>query len=464
MILAWWIACQGPPLVDDADTGRADAPVVVLWSVDTLGATAAAETGWCEALSAQLARYGRDLACVPGGVSPSSWTGEAHTRILWPAHQAGELRREVAPACGASSVHGVLGEALGATVSWGADNMVLGGEYTLCDGRPSWYQGADIAYATDRTGVDLAAIDEVDRPVARALDEVLGRIALGAPVVAFFNSFEVGGHFPRCFFATDTEACAAMWDLAVDARLVGNQADPKEMWLDPVFQRRFIAHVANERVDEAAVVRPLFWTSMKESIAHHHDPRFEDRLERLLQRLEAQNRLDDLVLVVFGDHGETPCEQRPVGDRRLSCSHGGLPNEFTAQVPVFVSPASFAAEAVAAGWIADDGRPWSVGNLGVALLDGFDVPAPASWPAPEPVGAATVLTCKRQDEETNAGPRGAGARIVGDAAVRCQGEDCVPTTWSTPLDSQHQFTILDAAPPELASWAGSWAIDACNRP
>jgi hypothetical protein len=449
-VLLLLLACRSPdPVVPDE-------PIVVLWSVDTLGTTAAKQTGWCERIGEILAPYGRDVACPEGAVSPSSWTGEAHTRLLWPSHLQGELRSRVTPACGEPSLHGEIADATGAFVAWGADNRVLSALGDDC-GESSWFQDADVAYGTI-AAPDPWLVPEESRPVSRAIGDVLAETADGGAAVVFLNSVEVGGHFPRCFFAPDTAACEALWASAEEAGLAGG--DPAETFYDRDWSDELTAWVA--ATDDEARFGPIYWDTMAESIEHHRGLRFDERLRRLLAGLEEQDRLDDLVLVAFGDHGEAPCVRKPVGDGHLICVHGGLPNEFTANVPVFVSPASLAERWEADDRIGDGDRPWALTNVAWGLTDAVGARAPSSWGEQGPVGSATSWSCKRQDQDTAADPA-TGLAIDGDSAVSCQGGECAAHTWSIPADPADRPDPLDAVPQALAGFAdGAWSTSVCS--
>lgn len=464
--MIWILAACAPPSVPPP-TGPTlpDQPIVVFFTTDTLGMAAAKASDWCGHLNSVLGAHGRDVACLEGGVSPSSWTGEAHTRLLWPSHLLGTKRAAIQPECGEASVHGTLAASLGAFSVWGADNEVLSNEGTTCQGRSSWFQDSDVAYGTRELGTGLAGTPEEERPVGMAISDILAASAAGGPVVAFLNAFEVGGHFPRCFFDPTTPSCDAMWHVAVNAGLAKPFDDRQEAWLNHHFVGKFMDLTANHLPDSEDELRPMFWGSMLEAIDHHRGPRFDDRLERLLEGLDTQGRTGDLVLIALADHGETPCARRPVGDQHFSCAHGGLANEFSANVPVFVSPAWLADQWRDQGYIGDATTPWTTASLAWATLDASGVPAPSTWPydGPEPPGAAMVWTCDHQTEETNTGPAGAGVRIVGDASVRCQADDCIGMSWHIPDGPLYKADVLDPIPPEISDYDSDWAVQACAR-
>src|SRR5687768_5033173 len=68
-----------PPETDEPAPSE---PILVYWTIDTLGAYAAQQAGWCGKLRGVLAEYGLTAACYDDVVAPSSWTGESHTRLL----------------------------------------------------------------------------------------------------------------------------------------------------------------------------------------------------------------------------------------------------------------------------------------------------------------------------------------------------------------------------------------------
>ena len=77
--------------------------MVVFFSIDTLGQTLANQTDLCGDMRGLSAFVGLSTACVEGGIAPSSWTGEAHTRLLWPMNRHGTARANQYPTCGQRS-------------------------------------------------------------------------------------------------------------------------------------------------------------------------------------------------------------------------------------------------------------------------------------------------------------------------------------------------------------------------
>jgi hypothetical protein len=426
------------------------APVVVLFTLDTLGMRAAVEAETCARLAAVLEPSGLDVACLEGGVAPSSWTAESHTRLLWPQHAGVALSGTDEPGCGELSALGTLARALGGTYLFAADNPVLGHrDRVACPGgAPSWHQGADFAVDTVMGAGDWALADGAVRPADAGLDRLLAQTAQGGAAVALLNAWEVGGHFPRCWFEPQTEDCEALWSLALEAGLVSPEDDKTSSWLREEFPPALLdsLEAQGERQSE---LRPVFWGSMLEAIEWHAEPLFLDRVERLVEGLKAQGRLTDLVLVLVGDHGENPCVE-PSATADLSCAHGGLTTEWTGLVPAFVAPASMGESWVEKGFIGTLGQPWSTINLTYALMDQFDVAAPTGWPAMEPVGEATSWTC------FGAGGRRpqAGVKIVGDRALRCMKGECAATTWALPGALAYDPEPLEETPTPFLDLVG----------
>lgn len=427
--------------------------VVVLFSVDTLGATAAEATGWCGALGALLGEYGLDLACLDGGVSPGSWTGEAHTRVLWPQHMEGGGRALHAPACGVLPVLASVKAHVGGRYLWGSDNMVLSssGMESCGGGETQWSQGTDRYDDTHEEPEVLMGIAEADRPVHHTLDAFAREVRGKGAVSLFVNALEPGGHEPRCWTDPETAACDELWTIGASHGLWDLDADRRATWLDGSSHTKLMRLFGDELVDEEMRWRPLFWASTLEAVEAHRATFAEDRLRRILDALREAGRLGDLHLVVFGDHGENPCVLRGLGDETLNCGHNGIPTEYTAFVPVFVSPAAMAAEWVGAGLAAEGGVPWSTVNLSYGLLHSLDVPVPADWPAPEPPGTATAWTCK-----TPSGPGGAsGIHVDGAQAARCLAGTCEVTSFVRPTDEAAVASRSDEVPPELAEWVAT---------
>jgi hypothetical protein len=434
-----------------------DDRIVVVFTTDTLGATAAADSDWCGHLTALLAPYGRDVECVGGGVSPSSWTGEAHTRLLWPDHVVGALRAHVGPVCDDAPALARLARSSDATYIWGADNTVLGAETSgRCDGDSAWFQGTDAHWAPEVTQDELAGVPEADRPVRHALDAILDASGSGGAVVGFLNAFEVGGHWPRCAATPDAPGCVGLFDLLVDGGEIPADADPATAWADGTARDALFAMLRAAPIEDEDGLRPLMWDSMRAAIAWNRGPRFDDRVTALLDGLAAQDRLDDLELVVLGDHGENPCVARPFSGG-LACAHGGVGTPYTLDVPVFVSPASAAARWHAAGYIGDTTQPWSTANLVYALLADGGVQPDDGWPGIQPVGTATSWTCNATDERPNTST---GVRVDGDRAIRCESGECRMEAWELPVDASWHPTLVDGDPAEEAAW-GAWFEAAC---
>lgn len=439
-----------------------DDAIVVVFSIDTMGQAMAERTGLCEDLQGLFAEYDLDLGCLRGAVSPSSWTGEAHTRVLWPQHLAGERRALQYPTCGDRSVLATIEAGAGGRHIFGADNSVLGdsGKEVCSPWRTSFTQGADARWETSEEPAEIVLVPEADRPAHAALDE-LERVLDGRErgVQLFLNAMEPGGHVPRCWFDPTTEACEALWDAVVEYGLAEEDADRRATWLDAEFYGRFVQLLAVRRAEDESRWRPLVWEAIAESATYHRDTMLLDRVRRVLDAARAAGRLDDVRFVAFGDHGENPCVARGLGDDTLNCGHSGIPTEFTAFVPVYVSPASLGEGWADAGLVGGGTEPWSLANVSYGLLDSVGVPVPEDWPSPEPVGSATSWICK--------GPDGAalsGVRVEGDEALRCRRGVCEASTFAIPDDETYTPTPLTELPASLDAWAGDpdWFTDACG--
>ncbi len=424
------------------------------WTLDTLGARAADEAGFCEATRAILAEHGRDLACVEGGVSPSSWTAPAHTRLLWPEHAEAPLSARTSPQCGSENALARIAHHNGGAYVFGADNATLGpGTVWQCDAEHSAFmQGADVAFGEGVNGSGLAwtPTPESDRAVHFALDDLEQRLFDGENLELFLNSFEVGGHTPpRCADSVYAPGCDAMWQYAVHARLVQANDDRRTAWLSRPMLLDLEAALIESFQNDPLPARAMLWGSMRDAIATTRAEMFEDRLERLLDAVDAAGREDDLVLVILGDHGETPGQVPTNG--RFNPSHGGQPNEWTALVPVYVSPASLADEWRAAGLISENGEWWSTGNLARGLVAHAGVDEPADWPPIEPLGQASSWACNDfRDPSVGA----AGIHVIGDHAARCQNAVCETNTFAWPADLTYLPTPLAETPADLTPWIG----------
>jgi hypothetical protein len=455
-------ACNKDP-DDTADTDPVveGDPIIVYITTDTLGLKAAMEASWCDRLTTVAGQYGLDVACLEGAVPPSSWTGPSHTRMLFPQNMALADAWRKQPSCGVDSFLGTIAAGTDAFYTFGADNPVLGpNSVTPCDdGSIPYYMGTDTAYGEIVGSEQLAEIAEEDRSVHHAITDLLAATETGDSAVAFLNIYEVGGHFPRCYFDPYTEGCEGLWQIGVDIGLTAADADRSLKWLDKTFQAELISYISYNLVTQEAVMRPLFWDSMADSIAYNQEIMFDQRLERLFGGLEDQGRLDDLTLVITSDHGENPCVLSPWAEG-LNCMHGDLPTEWTAIVPAFVIPAAHAATWQAQGLVGADGAPWSATNLSYALVQHVGLPIPATWPAPTPVGTATTWACY---EDLDANPITGGIRIVGDVSVRCVDGVCDGFDWQLPEDLNHAPAQLGYIPAEVADYAGepNWFQQAC---
>ena len=461
-----------PDSGDSADSGELDLweapdePIVLFWTIDTLGQFAAEEEDVCGLMQAAFGAYGLDVACRSGGVASSSWTLETHVRLLWPAHNQGAKRNSITPDCGDVSVLVRGAQAYGGTSYLGADNARFEdvGEIADCEGVNTWLQELDGSWLmTDMDLVDQNELPEDERPVRLAMDATLADAAKGGSVFTFLNDYESGGHVPRCFFDPTTESCDWIWSLMVEHGYVGEHDDRYQGFLGNEFWHSLTSITgAGDSLDEEAL-REAFWGTTVETVAHFWEVRTLERIDALLSSLQAAGRLDDLIIVMTSDHGEAPCaDQTLIGTR--ACTHGSIPSEWVSQVPVYTVPANLADYMERGGYLGPEGRVFSISNLGPGLLDALSVPPDTQWPDPEPPGQATSLTCYQ-----NLTPRQRmGIRVFGEESVRCNDANCGAYTWAQ-LDGPHAGPEeLDFVPVHLAalmeeSWSGfTWFSAACQ--
>jgi hypothetical protein len=449
----WALLACGACHADPPAAVPQGSPIVVFWTLDTLGAKAAAETGWCERLGTIASAHGLDVACVDGGVPPSSWTGESHTRMLWPQSQVGARRSQGVPACDAQSALELVADARAGAWIFGADNSVFGStSYAPCDdGRQSWLQRTDSGYVLPE-GARTEGMVEAERPVHFAIDDALAQAATGESVSVFLNTFEAGGHVPRCWFDPHTAACEALWRLLVDAGTIPEGADPVATWIAQDTWRVAATVLPGALADDLPELRNLYWTTMVEAIEHHRVELVDERLERLLSGIEDLGRLDDLLIVITSDHGENPCVWDPY-QGYFNCGPGDLATEWTALVPLYVIPAAPARTWQAAGYIGDGAEPFSTVNLSYALLQTYGVSPPPSYPPMELPGAARTWHCREGLIS--------GVRILGDASLRCSADACQGWTWAMPTGLDYEPEPLAAAPETFTDDA-AWAGEACS--
>lgn len=449
------VACHGS---EESDASNAPtSPVVVYFVVDTLGASAAAQTGLCEVVSAVARAHGTDAACVGDAVAPSSWTGESHVRMLWPEHLAGTRRRTDQPDCDAQSMMAAIAAGTGGTYVIGAQNSVLGGlDSAPCrDGQNPWFVGADVVHRGEREGDDS--------PVGEGIVDLLAATASGAPAVALLNSVEAGAHLPRCSDDASTPSCSGLFDLAVEYGFVPADLPAERRaawWADGKNTFRFFARVQRER--DVARAAPLVAGTIHERILAHQARTVVQRLEELVGGLQAQGRLADLTLVVTSDHGENPCFAEPVLGQ-VNCAHTGAPTEWTAAVPVAVVPASRAGEWQASGLVGGDGVPWSTTALAWGLTESAGVAPPSAWLEAPRLGVATSWSCMEQSR-TSDGPSRFGLHVSESGSLRCADGTCGAWSWTTFSDPLAVPVPLDTIPAELVAYAGppDWATNACR--
>ncbi|MSQ04134.1 MAG: hypothetical protein EXR71_19965 [Myxococcales bacterium] len=462
------IGCETEdPPVDSADSARAvSAPIVVFWSLDTLGERAALDDGMCERLGVIAAAHGGDFTCLSGGVAPSSWTVESHLRNWWPSQNVGERRADLYPACDDPSVLARAAAALGGPLFLGLDNPRFADPFadTRCDGDSPWLTGATEVWIPDFT-TDLgsmAAVPEAERPWTQAVAALAAEVADGGPAFAYLNDLEVGGHVPRCAHAPESEACQAAWSYALAAGIVAESEDVAATLGTTPFWSSVHDAVQRDHDSAAADLRSMLYATILAQVDWFRASRVEDRLALLFTTLEGAGRLDDLTLVMMGDHGEAPCVEEPLS-RVRACGHGDLPNEWNAQVPVYVFPAERAQDWASAGFVGNATTPWATTNLAQLVAADLGLEAPAGWPEPLPAGRATSWACSR----SMAMGFSWGIDIEGDRSVRCDHDRCGEFDWHALADLSDGPIVVSDLPDGLAARAAptagqsNWFLAAC---
>ncbi len=436
--------------------------IVLVITVDTLSKAMADQVGMCADLQALVGEYGLDLACMEGAVAPSSWTGESHTRFLFPQNYVGKKRRLAEPSCGDSSVLGDIRQKNGGFYIFGTDNLVLGdsGKESCGLNRSAFTQGADKVWETSLGPEEMAPLPEEDRPVHQAIGSYEAQVKSHHGIQMFLNFLEPGGHEPRCWATPTSPACEELWDIAVESGIAEANADRVETWLDGEFYGKFVRLFAVQKKDQESRWRPLFWSMIEDGIHSLKGPLLFERLQRILDATQEAGRLGDLRLVIVGDHGENPCVLRGLGDDSLNCGHLGVPTEYTAFVPVYTIPAAMGERWIEAGIAGEGGKVWALGNMGQGLLAEVAVEVPENWPKAEPVGTATSWICQ--------GPEGSGqsgVHIEGDQAARCRHGTCDAATFRAPTDASSSSETLAEVPENLAPWIAEpdWFTVACRK-
>ena len=434
--------------------------VVVYFSVDTLGQAMANETGWCARLTDLLGEYDLSLACVEGGVAPSSWTGESHTRMLWPQHMAGRLRANHYPECGEASVLEEISTATRGGYLFGADNGVLSssGKGRCGAFRSLFTQGTDKRWETSTGAWQLPDIPEAERPAYEVISSYEDHIEKNTSVQLFVNAMEPGGHAPRCWFNPGTPACDELWEVLVYAGVVAAGADRRAAWLGQQGPNALNSRLQGVLSDQEARWRELMWEVIRQSVDNFEEPTVDYRLRRILDATEEAGRLHDLRLVILGDHGENPCIDRGFDTDTLACGHNGVTTAYTGFVPVFLSPAGLADQWRDLGLVGAADAPWSTANLAYGLMASVDLPIPSGWPASDPAGVAASWNCLHADRS---GP--GGVHIHGDKAMRCQNGVCEASTFSIPQDHTYTREVLEVVPDSLAVYGEDWSFVACDE-
>lgn len=470
LVAALAIGCDpvAPP-DDTADTGPVtSAPIVVFWSLDTLGQRAALDDGMCARLGAIVATHAGEIACLEGGVSPSSWTVESHARLWWPALNVGAGRADLYPACDDPSVLARAAAALGGSLFVGLDNPRFADPFadTRCDGASPWATGVTQAWIPDFT-TDLgtmAAVPEAERPWSQALDALGVAVAAGGPAFAYLNDLEIGGHVPRCVTNPESSECQLVWRYALAAGIVIDGDDPAATMATTPFWSSVHDAVQLDHDTAAADLRAMVYGTILAQVEAFRASRLEDRLARLLSTLEAAGRLDDLTLVMLGDHGEAPCVEEPLS-RIRACSHGDLPNEWNAQVPVYVFPASIGQRWATSGFVGDATTPWATANLAQLVASDLGLTTPGEWPAALPAGRATTWACSRSMLLGFSW----GVDIDGDRSVRCDHDRCGEFDWHALADLSDGPRLVTDLPASLAARESvtegqpNWFMAACAR-
>ncbi|HNH48060.1 MAG TPA: hypothetical protein PKY30_13540 [Myxococcota bacterium] len=436
--------------------------ITVVITVDTLSQAMANQVGLCAELQALVGDYGLDLACMEGAVAPSSWTGESHTRFLFPQNTIGKKRRLPEPPCGQESVLGSIRQGNGGYYIFGTDNLVLGdsSKEPCAWGRTAFTQGADKVWETSLGPEEMAPLPEEERPVDQALSSYETQVSKPHGLQMFLNFLEPGGHEPRCWSTPTSAACEELWQLVVSGGLVEADADRVATWLDGEFYGKFMRYFGVTKAEQESRWRPLFWSMIEDGVQSQKGARLLDRLRRLLDATREAGRLGDLRLVIVGDHGENPCVLRGLGDDGLNCGHLGLPSEYTAFVPVYTSPAALGLRWVEAEIAGEGGKVWALSNMGHGLVAEVGLPIPEDWPAMEPVGTATSWICE--------GPEGSGqsgVHIEGEQAARCRHGTCDAATFRLPTDGTSTSETLTEVPENLAPWVAEpdWFTTACKQ-
>ena len=382
--------------------------------------------------------------------------------MLYPENMAGSARKNLAAQCGSRSALAEIADHLGSDYIIGLENDVFtyyeNFDVKCKDDSNPWFYEADFAEVS--LDVNALIVDGIN-PATMAMDEVITRIAAGEPVAAWINELQIGGHIPRCYFDPYTGACDDMWYEAVDVGSVDLKDDRESAWMAGLWPGAANA-IGAAHADDIYVLNDLAWGTTLLSVDHFSSTVTQPRLESLLAALSDAGRLDDLVLVLVGDHGESPCAESKVGSGQRNCQHGGMPDEWLSNVPTFISPAALADDWAAAGLIGDIDNPWTTVNLVYGLVDSVGATRPAAWPIPEAPGFAASWTCRNDDVS--------GVRVGDGEALRCQANTCWATDWQAPLLPTHEpaeVLKLDIGVSSYGAPIGkyrNWFHEACEGP
>lgn len=414
--------------------------VVVYWTVTSLGTRVASELDWCQDLRDMAATAGTSVACLKGAIPPSQSTTESHLRALDPMASVGSARAELAPS----------GDEILVT-RWIAGERDLAHVVALDSpslASASWGSADELFLASNPDG---------QRPVDAGIDAILEHTARGDGVAALLNEAEAGGNRPRCWFDPDAPACAALWDFGVEHGAIDPAGDPADVWLHPDTWDAVEAVIGQVDAGTRDAIRPAYWGTVVHSAEWYTVTSFQVRLARLLDGLAEQGRLEDLVLVITGDHGQSPCFVDPLTGV-VDCEHGDA-NDFSARVPAYVFPAVVGEVWAERDYVGSVRVPWSTVNLAYGLVQATHVDTPDDWPRMERAGAATTWSC---DGDAR------GLRVVGDVSLRCAGAACGVWEWGDPDDLAWTPTpwgeVPDSLVPygETADGGATWFERACR--
>ncbi len=242
-----------------------------------------------------------------------------------------------------------------------------------------------------------------------------------------------------------SEACDDLWAFLLEHEIVAPDADrTASMLADETYPNMF-SSIQSAELDDELAVQQTIWDTITEASTDWRGLSVGPALRLLLDGLEEGGRLDDLVLVMVSDHGESPCVPHALSDS-LQCAHHGIPSEWVVQVPVFVSPPAVLEQWQEDGLVSLNGAPWVTSNLAYGLADMYGLPWGDSWPAPQPVGTARSIMCSTAPAVED----GRYIVVLDDLAYRCVNQDrCEATTWQRPDSLGYAPERFEDVPTEL---------------